>query len=316
MAVTHNVITTTAANPMGITIANAGDLVVAEVWLFPNTSTITAVSSARVPTWTAGPTINDASSGLVVYTFYGTSASAGTDTVTFTAAGAAIQFSSFQCSELHDTSGGTVWTVTPINTASGATTSLAFPSLTGAGAYLGYLTVGSGTITAGSTAGFAYTLIGTEVLIAFNPSVSGTNAPTATNSAAAGWDAAGLIANVASALATGTESLGFSRTTSGALATNTAGGGTMQLGFMRDSAGRLCISTNAGTWQTGFLRDSAGYLVTVPYASASGAKSYAFDGFLRDANSALITVTSATASGTPSMQLGFMRDANLALLIA
>lgn len=180
-----------------ITIVNAGDLMIAATWIFPNSDTVTGVTSTRVPTWTNAVTLNDATNGIWLGIWTGVAASAGTDTITYTTAGGTPSFSAWAADELTET--GASWSMHVAGSNDAATgTTLTWPSLTAGdsnSAYWGFCTVGAGTLSAGSTSGFTYSIQGTETAIVLNPGL--TNgvgvAPTMPVSTSTDWDTVGMV---------------------------------------------------------------------------------------------------------------------------
>lgn len=180
-----------------ITVVNSGDLMIAATWIFPDTDTVTGVTSARVPTWTNAVTLNDTTNGLWLAIWTGVSASTGTDTVLFTTTGGTPSFAAWGVDEL--TAPSPTWTVHANGSNPGTTgTTLTWPSLTAGdsnSAYWGFCTVGAGTLSAGSTSGFTYTIQGTETAIVTDLGLTNATAyqPTMPVSASTDWDTMGII---------------------------------------------------------------------------------------------------------------------------
>lgn len=187
---------------LSVTVANAGDLMIAAAWLFPSTARVTGVASTLVPSsgvgaWTQAATITDGTSSLWLGLWWGVASGAGADTITFTTTGSP-SFVGYFADELN--SPLPHWLVTTANTSSGDNTAPTWPSLTpmnAPSAYWGFTTIGTGTLSAGTTTGFAYTLNGTENLFALNGSVVGGTAyqPSCSASTTTTWDTVALVAS-------------------------------------------------------------------------------------------------------------------------
>lgn len=191
-----------SAGTNAVTIVNAGDLMIAAVWTFPNTDTVTSVTSTRVPTWTNAVTLNDTTNGIWVAIWTGVAASAGADTITYNVS-ATPSFVAYGADSLTET--GASWSMHVAGSNPGTTgTTLTWPSLTSGdsnSAYWGFCTVGSGTLTAGSTSGFTYTIQGTETAIVLNPGLTSGSPyqPTMPVSTSTDWDTVGMIVSAGAA---------------------------------------------------------------------------------------------------------------------
>ena len=135
--------------------------------------------------------------------WYGKVTSTGSSTVTFTWSGTTtahvLEYGAQEFSA--GLGAATVWATDKTGTLDGASsTSVPFPSLTPSGSgelYFGYSAV-AGTASAGTTSGFTYGVTAEANAVAYDTNVSGTVAPTATQSPAGTSSSVGVLLSASS----------------------------------------------------------------------------------------------------------------------
>ena len=160
-------------------------------------TTVTAVSGGGVTTWHKAVQFAG-STGADEELWYGTVTSTGSSTITFTWS-TSITGHTAEYGAQEFTAGlgaGTVWSLDKTGTLNGASgTSIPFPSLTAAGTgelYFGY-TVPNDTAVSGTTSGFTYAVTPEDNIATYDTSVSGTVAPTASQSPASTASSVALL---------------------------------------------------------------------------------------------------------------------------
>ena len=181
---------------MAVTTQHLGDVFVVFAQRASGT-TLTAVSGGGVTTWHKAVQFTG-SVGADDELWYGTITSTGSSTITFTWS-TSITGHTAEYGAQEFTAGlgaSTVWSLDKTDTLNGASgTSIPFPSLTPAGTgelYFGY-TVPNDTAVAGSTTGFAYTVTPEDNIATYDTTVSGTVAPTASQSPASTSSSVALL---------------------------------------------------------------------------------------------------------------------------
>jgi hypothetical protein len=159
------------------------------VGLTSSSVTVSTVSGGGVSSWTRLKSYS--SGGEDDELWLGTVSSPGASTISITYSGSVsstwVELSAQEFSSGLGTS--TTWALDNAGVVSGSSTSLSFPSLTPAGSkelYFGYCDLAN-TASAGSTTGFTYVGTAAGDLVAYNPNVSSTVAPTASQSPSGGY---------------------------------------------------------------------------------------------------------------------------------
>ena len=184
-------LTTLAVSPKTV-----GDVMV--VGIMGQTLSVSSISGGGVTTWKKGTQFQGAV-GNDVEIWYGTVTATGASTITFT--WSATPSGGIEYSAQEYTAGlgsSTVWAADKTGTLNGASsTSVPFPSLTPTGSgelYVGYAVLDN-TASAGSTTGFTYDVTSDENAFVYDTNVSGTVAPTATQSPAGCLVGGGAVAD-------------------------------------------------------------------------------------------------------------------------
>ena len=193
--------TTGSVTTMAVTTKTVGDVLVVFAQRASGT-TVTAVSGGGVTTWHKGVQFAG-STGADEELWYGTVTSTGSSTITFTWS-TSITGHTAEYGAQEFTAGlgaGTVWALDKTGTLNGASsTSIPFPSLTAAGTgelYFGY-TVPNDTAVSGTTSGFTYAVTPEDNIATYDTSVSGTVAPTASQSPASTASSVALLLTASS----------------------------------------------------------------------------------------------------------------------
>ena len=171
---------------------NAGDLLV--VAFIANGGPVTAVSGGGVPVWRCASSYYDTAGSAYVGIWWGVITTTGSQAVTITDPGQGTNFGKIWAREF--TAIGANWSVFPVSPAAGASGAgptgtgsftITYPSLTspagGNALYVGAAYSYFGNITQGSDTGFLWAHPGADgpEMIAYNPSVTGSVAPSVTS---------------------------------------------------------------------------------------------------------------------------------------
>ncbi len=182
-------LTTLAVSPKTV-----GDVMV--VGIMGQTLSVSSISGGGVTTWKKAAQFQGAE-GNDVELWYGTVTSTGASTITFSWSGTLAGGIEYSAQEYTAGLGSaTVWAADKTGTVNGASsTSVPFPSLTATGSgelYVGFSVVAN-TAGTGSTTGFTYDVTSDGNALTYDTNVSGTVAPTATQSPAGTSSAVGLL---------------------------------------------------------------------------------------------------------------------------
>ena len=182
-------LTTLAVSPKTV-----GDVMV--VGIMGQTLSVSSISGGGVTTWKKAAQFQGAE-GNDVELWYGTVTSTGASTITFSWSGTLSNGIEYSAQEYTAGLGSaTVWAADKTGTVNGASsTSVPFPSLTATGSgelYVGFSVVAN-TASTGSTTGFTYDVTSDGNALTYDTNVSGTVAPTATQSPAGTSSAVGLL---------------------------------------------------------------------------------------------------------------------------
>jgi hypothetical protein len=177
---------------------NLGDVLVAYAQVGVTTLTLSSVSGGGVTTWTKGVQFGGTGFGGDTEIWFGKVTATGSSTVTFTWSGAiASHTPEYGVQEFNAGLGAsTVWALDKSGTLNGASsTTVPFPSLTPSGSgelYFGYAGVAN-IASAGSSAGFTYSVTPQVNVATYDLSVAGAVAPSATQSPAGTESSIGVL---------------------------------------------------------------------------------------------------------------------------
>lgn len=193
--------TATGVETLTTPATNVGDIVVTAALVFPRTVTVSSITTAGTATTTAW-------AKLIAYAnvtpdedyelWYAIITGAGSLTITYAYTGSPTAAPTF-AQEFAKTGGiwaqdgvgaGNFGTVSPI-TPTPLTPTSPYPEL-----YVGIAGSASGTMHAGSTPGYTYTIGVSGSIFAYNTNISASSAPNSTYTGANDWGAAGTLIQV------------------------------------------------------------------------------------------------------------------------
>jgi hypothetical protein len=220
-----------------------GDLMVMAVSL--SGATVASVSGGGVSTWQKETAVTGSQLGNDDEIWWGAVGSTGASTISVTLSGTA-GWHELEAQE-YSAGAGAVWSVDTQGSASSATSTVTFPSLSPAGTgelYFGYAG-GNGTASVGSTPGFTYAVTGSDNLLAWDPAVSSTASPTATQSATGSDSVAALFSASSVPAAAATTTTAPSTTTT--VTTTTAGQAQGATTYMVSLTGGVVLEARGST---------------------------------------------------------------------
>ena len=136
-----------------------------------------ACSGGGVTTWNLAKSVIGTNYPAPVEIWWGVVTSTGASTITLTNSGVdGGDFTRLWAAEWNSTTAGT-WSLLTTGSLPGNGLAFNYPSITGSGLYFGVAGNDFGTLTAGATSGFTYTVVDGHLMMAYNTAASGTEQP-------------------------------------------------------------------------------------------------------------------------------------------